>query len=82
MPRYTYVAIDSNGQPASGLQRSANREAAEAALSERQLRGVQLTERRHVLDVEPLHVTAVPVRREEQFRLYRMTSRPAWQGPR
>ncbi|MCP2243561.1 type II secretion system F family protein [Lentzea aerocolonigenes] len=68
MPKYTYVAIDSEGQPASGLQRSANREAAEAALSERQLRGVQLTERRHVLDVE---LSPKRVKREEVMHLSR-----------
>jgi type IV pilus assembly protein PilC len=68
MPTYTYVAIDSQGRPASGRQRSANREAAEAALFEQQLRGVQLTERRNVLDVE---LTAKRVKREEVMHLSR-----------
>ncbi|GAB2822018.1 type II secretion system F family protein [Lentzea nigeriaca] len=68
MPRYAYVAIDSDGRPASGLQRSVNREAAEAALLEQQLRGIQLTERRSVLDVE---LTPRRVKREEVMHLSR-----------
>lgn len=68
MTRFAYVATDSDGTPTSGTWRAATREAAALALYERELRDIQVTEKRGVLRVE---LTAPRVKREEVMHLTR-----------
>lgn len=68
MTRFAYVATDSDGSPTSGTWKAATREAAALALYERELRDIQVTEKRSVLRVE---LTAPRVKREEVMHLTR-----------
>jgi type IV pilus assembly protein PilC len=66
--RFTYVATASDGQLTTGVQRAANREAAELVLYGRELRDIWLTEKKSLLKTE---LTAPRVKREEVMHLSR-----------
>ena len=68
MIKYAYVAVGPDGQPTTGVERAENRETAELALYERELRDIQLTEKRGLLQVE---LSAPRVKREEVMHLSR-----------
>ena len=68
MARFTYVATASDGQLTTGVQRAANREAAELVLYGRELRDIWLTEKKSLLKTE---LTAPRVKREEVMHLSR-----------
>jgi type IV pilus assembly protein PilC len=66
--RYAYVATGPDGQRTGGVQKAVNREAAAMALYERELRDIQVTEKRGVLRTE---LSAPRVKREEVMHLSR-----------
>lgn len=68
MNRYAYVATGPDGQRTGGVQKAVNREAAAMALYERELRDIQVTEKRGVLRTE---LSAPRVKREEVMHLSR-----------
>src|SRR4051794_35002380 len=68
MTRFAYVAVAPDGQRAKGVTKAENREEAELALYERELRDIRVTEKRSVLQFE---VTARRVKREEVMPLSR-----------
>jgi type IV pilus assembly protein PilC len=68
MIKYAYVATGPDGQPATGVERAPSREAAELALYERDLRDIQLTEKKSFLSAE---LSAPRVKREEIMHLSR-----------
>jgi len=68
MTRFAYVAMAPDGQLTSGVQKAANREAAELALYEQELRDIRVTERRSLLKAE---LTAPRVKREAVMHLSR-----------
>jgi type IV pilus assembly protein PilC len=68
MIKYAYVATGPDGQPAAGVMRAPDREAAELALYEHELRGIRLTEKKSLLRVE---LSARRVKREEVMHLSR-----------
>ena len=68
MTKFAYLAIDPSGRPAAGVEKAANREAAELALFERELRDIRLTEKKGLLQRE---LSAPRVKREEIMHLSR-----------
>src|SRR5207249_9220009 len=52
MAKFAYLATDPAGAPVRGTQRAQSREDAELALFERELRNIQVTEKRSVLKAE------------------------------
>ena len=61
MPKFAYIAVDTNGATTTGTQRADTREAAEIALYEREFRHLRLTEKPGLLKRE---VSAPRVKRE------------------
>jgi len=68
MTKYAYVATAPDGQVAKGTTKADNREDAELALYERELRDIRVTEKRGFLQLE---VTKRRVKREEVMHLSR-----------
>jgi type IV pilus assembly protein PilC len=68
MARFAYVATGVHGERASGVQRATNREAAELALYEQELRDIRLTEKKSFLQAELL---APRIKREDVMYLSR-----------
>lgn len=68
MARYAYVAIAPDGRQATGVQKAENRQAAELALYELELRDVRVTEKRGRLRTE---LTGPRVKREQLMHLTR-----------
>jgi type IV pilus assembly protein PilC len=68
MIKYAYAATGPDGQPATGVMKAPDREAAELALYERELRGIRLTEKKSLLRFE---LSARRVKREEVMHLSR-----------
>jgi type IV pilus assembly protein PilC len=68
MARFEYVATAPDGRRRSGVQRAANRDAAEHALYQRNLRGIRVTEKRGVMQVE---IGRSKVKRDEVMHLSR-----------
>jgi type IV pilus assembly protein PilC len=68
LTRYAYVAVAPDGQRATGVEKATDRETAELALYERELRDIRITEKRSVLQAELL---APRVKREEIMHLSR-----------
>jgi type IV pilus assembly protein PilC len=66
--KYAYIAAGPDGHTVTGVAKAADREAAELALYERELRDIRLTEKKRVLDVE---LSAPRVKREEVMHLSR-----------
>jgi type IV pilus assembly protein PilC len=66
--KYAYIAAGPDGRAVTGVAKAADREAAELALYERELRDIRLTEKKHMLDVE---LSAPRVKREEVMHLSR-----------
>src|SRR5215831_13362887 len=68
--KFEYVAIGPDGQRASGTQRAATRDAAEQALYQRNLRGVQVSEKRNAR----ANIGRSGVKRDEVMHLSRQLS--------
>ncbi|HJQ47750.1 MAG TPA: type II secretion system F family protein [Amycolatopsis sp.] len=68
MGRFSYVAIGPDGQRTTGVARAENRDAAELALYERELRDIQVTEKKSLLQAE---VFAPRVKRQDVMHLSR-----------
>src|SRR5205814_4853871 len=66
--RFAYVAIGPDGRPATGVEKAVDRDAAELALYERELRDIRLTEKHSFLQAE---LSAPRVKREEVMHLSR-----------
>src|SRR5258705_1363695 len=69
--KFAYVATAPDGRQTSGVQRAATRDAAEHALYQRNLRGIQVTEKRGVMQVE---IGRAKVKRGEVMHLSRQLS--------
>jgi type IV pilus assembly protein PilC len=68
VPRFSYVATDTAGQTATGIEKAASRDAVELALYERELRDIRIEEKKSFLQFE---LTAKRVKREELMHLSR-----------
>jgi type IV pilus assembly protein PilC len=68
LPKYTYVAIDRDGRRTKGEQAAPSRAAAEAALYDKQMRSIQLTQKKSILKAE---IGSPRVKREEIMHLSR-----------
>ncbi len=69
--KFEYVATGPDGRRTSGIQRAATRDAAEHALYQRNLRGIQVTEKRSVMQTE---IGGSRVKRDEVMHLSRQLS--------
>jgi len=68
MPKFSYSAIDSMGQEATGVMTADSRSAMELALFEKDLRDVRITDKKGILQFE---ISAQRVKREEVMHLSR-----------
>ena len=68
MPKFSYSAIDSMGQEATGVMTADSRSAMELALFEKDLRDVRITDKKSILQFE---ISAQRVKREEVMHLSR-----------
>jgi type IV pilus assembly protein PilC len=66
--KFAYVATGPDGRTTTGVQKAPNRDEAEIALFERELRDIRITEKKSVLNLE---LTATRVKREEIMHLSR-----------
>ncbi len=69
--KFEYVATGPDGRRTTGIQRAANRDAAEHALYQRNLRGIRVTEKRSVMQAE---IAGSKVKRDEVMHLSRQLS--------
>src|SRR6201996_3226883 len=68
MPRYAYQAIALNGRPVKGVEKADSRGAVELALYDRELRDIQVSEKKSVLQTE---LSGPRVKRSELMHLSR-----------
>ncbi|HVU91916.1 MAG TPA: type II secretion system F family protein [Jatrophihabitans sp.] len=68
MPKYAYVAVAPDGQPATGVEKADNRSAAELALYDRQLREIRISEKKSFLQAE---ISGPRVKRDDLMNLSR-----------
>jgi type IV pilus assembly protein PilC len=68
MPRFAYVAVGADGQQTKGIEKADSRGAAELALYDRELRGIQVTEKKGFLQSE---LSGPRVKRDDLMHLSR-----------
>ncbi len=68
MPKFAYVGVNIDGQEVKGTHKAASRSDAEVALYERQVRGLQVTEKKGVLQYE---ISGPRIKRVEVMHLSR-----------
>lgn len=68
MPKFDYVGVTLDGQDVKGTHKAASRSEAEIALYEREVRGVQVTEKKSFLSYE---ISGPRIKREEVMHLSR-----------
>lgn len=68
MPKYAYAGVTLDGQEVKGTEKAVSRSEAEVALYERELRGLQVTEKKSILKYE---ISGPRIKREEVMHLSR-----------
>jgi type IV pilus assembly protein PilC len=68
MPKFAYVAVAADGQPAKGVEKAENRSAVELALYDRELRDIRVTEKTSLLQLE---ISGPRVKRDDLMHLSR-----------
>ena len=68
MPKFAYVAVGADGQPSKGVEKADSRGAAELALFDRELRDIQVTEKKSFLQAE---LSGPRVKRDDLMHLSR-----------
>jgi type IV pilus assembly protein PilC len=68
MPKFAYVAVAADGQEATGVEKAESRAAAELALYDRELRDIQVTEKKGFLQAE---LSGPRVKRDDLMHLSR-----------
>src|SRR5262249_32975318 len=68
MPKFAYVGVTLDGNEVKGTHKAASRSEAEIALYEREVRGLQVTEKKSILQYE---ISGPRIKREEVMHLSR-----------